>query len=581
MNRVRATLVSIGFLIAGADKSQGAELPECNTITESMGYKISNVRILGSWVPDSLKQAVSDLLPVGSTFNPSTIDPALKLVEEKLRGQVTPNTRSIKFGFGYSEACPIYSDEEKLVEITIKPFYVDLDLIDTGKAYLPVPSIGTPSFSISIPNILKPLTPAVAAFSDRGFGGSIALSTSFDLLDIDQSDLKNPQHSPLNVVFNGRQSFTDSFYNYDGSLIYSNASLGKRNSWSGMLNYFNAVNPYGNTDSWLESGSVEASISRKFSSGLLKGLSLGVSGQHTNSAQDEGASLPISSSNSQNSLQLSLLTDLRIPESKSRLGLWSDFSSQDQKGDFQKVVTQFGIHKEVGSGHDTVGIEFLAGGGYIWGNPPQHNRFFGGFQPSNFLYDSPTSNSYRQVANGPLLRSFGQFQAGIPTKSGDIIGATQFLGSSLSIAIPIPGWSKPLLPPEVEILDDPLPKYFKTLSKRYLNQSLIEIKTSQGVSEDEFKFIENSFNNDVIPAIDYLADKANLYSIKPVLFADAAYLGSALSGMSNYTYVGIGGGIQANLVNASLELGYMQNVAPSQAKGEGNFFLKFYIRDLF
>ena len=581
MKRSNAIILAFGLLILGAGKSEGSELPECNTITESMGYKISNVRILGGWVPDSLKQAVSEILPVGSTFNPNAIDPALQLVEEKLQVPVTPNIRSIKLGFGYAEACAVGTNEEKLVEITIKPYHLDLDLIDTGKSYLPAPRVVTPSFSISIPTILKPLAPTVAAFSDRGFGGSIALSTSFDLLNIGQKDLKDSQHSPIGVVLSGRQSFTDSFYNYEGSIMYSNAALGRRTSWTGVLNYFNGVNPYGNSESWLESGTVEASISRKFSFGLLKGITLGMSGQHTNSAQNKGASLPISSSNSQNGLQLSLLTDLRIPESKSRLGFWSDFSSQDQNGDFQQIATQFGIHKEVGSGHDTVGLEFLVGGGYIWGNPPEHNRFFGGFQTSNLLYDSPLSSSYRNIAKGPLLRSFGQSQAGIPTKSGDVIGATSFLGASISIAIPIPGWSEPLLPQDIEILDEPLPVYFKKHSKRYLNQSLIEIKNSQGISEDDFKFIESSFKNDVIPVIDYLADKANLYSIKPVLFADVSYLGSALSEISGNTYVGVGGGIQANLVNASLEIGYMQNIAPSQAKGEGNFFLKFFIRDLF
>jgi hypothetical protein len=87
----------------------------------------------------------------------------------------------------------------------------------------------------------------------------------------------------------------------------------------------------------------------------------------------------------------------------------------------------------------------------------------------------------------------------------------------------------------------------------------------------------------VIPAVNNLVDNVNIFSVRPFVAVDIAQLGATISsyGFAKSTYVGVGGGLQANLVGTSLEMGYMQSVAPSSSYSEGNFFLRFVLKDLF
>ncbi len=69
-------------------------------------------------------------------------------------------------------------------------------------------------------------------------------------------------------------------------------------------------------------------------------------------------------------------------------------------------------------------------------------------------------------------------------------------------------------------------------------------------------------------------------SIKPILLFDLAQI-SGGDGLGIQVWAGVGGGIQVNVVNARLETGYMQTIAPASDSSTGNFFRRFLFQDFF
>lgn len=88
------------------------------------------------------------------------------------------------------------------------------------------------------------------------------------------------------------------------------------------------------------------------------------------------------------------------------------------------------------------------------------------------------------------------------------------------------------------------------------------------------------FDREITPAINYLIDRANLYSIKPMLMLDDV---AQIPGdeVGSKIWAGVGGGVQINIVKAKFETGYMQTLAPSTDSSIGNFFLRFVFKDFF
>ena len=65
----------------------------------------------------------------------------------------------------------------------------------------------------------------------------------------------------------------------------------------------------------------------------------------------------------------------------------------------------------------------------------------------------------------------------------------------------------------------------------------------------------------ITPITNFIADEANIYSIKPLLMIDAAHMDFATMADA-VTWVGIGGGVQFTVVVARLEAGYLLGRPP-------------------
>ena len=83
---------------------------------------------------------------------------------------------------------------------------------------------------------------------------------------------------------------------------------------------------------------------------------------------------------------------------------------------------------------------------------------------------------------------------------------------------------------------------------------------------------------EVQPAIEFVADRANIYSLKPLLLCDAAGE-TGRQGRGRFD-AAVGGGLQLTIVTAKMEVGYMHTIV-GDSDGSGNFFARIIFENIF
>jgi hypothetical protein len=273
-----------------------------------------------------------------------------------------------------------------------------------------------------------------------------------------------------------------------------------------------------------------------------------------------------------------------------RLAGWGDVAAPaGNLESYQRVAGMVAYEKEFAIAlNQTIGVEAVASGGHAWGTPPEYARFFGGNSAKSFLYDARDSPTLTSFPRGPLIRSFGEGQAGVNTGSGGIRGGTSFWGVSLNVSIPIPPWSRPLIPNEVvDALADPDGTQhdvtLKDVLKRQVAQGERLLKSSltrQGLSPEEATAQARGTWKEIQPVADFIADQANLFSVKPLLMLDVAQISNGAEGAGR-TRVAVGAGLQMTIVVARLEVGYLRTVQRAAGDERGNAYVRLTFQNLF
>lgn len=312
-----------------------------------------------------------------------------------------------------------------------------------------------------------------------------------------------------------------------------------------------------------------------------------------------------------------------------------------RKKEFQKITLPdqtecYAPHKEPPKTNDpAIGVEIMAGAGSAQGDVPEYARFYGGNASNNFLYDELSSQSLTSFPGGPLLRSAKRQQAGILSSSGAILGATSYWHFNAGVSVPMPGWSKPLIPTELvgsslrekdeKELDGKVPegalicRDLKFVIKKQVRQSGKQLLLARlahdslsKAQQDALRFSPNDPNlsaaqrqalaaataqynqakknlepsvdtmmkEEITPITDFIADHADLYSIKPLILMDAVRL-DASSATNNRTRYGFGGGLQLNVVTVRFEAGYLLSANRLPGDSHGNFIFRLVFRRFF
>jgi hypothetical protein len=466
------------------------------------------------------------------------------------------------------------------VALTFRPRYIRISLKRIGDNVLPIPRSAQPSFLENVPKPLLALNPTFSASHDRRFGSSLGAAVQTDLLNFGKPGAGN-KHFDLQAHV--LKSVEHTFHRASAGLRY-----GERRSGSALLEYYlrgdvaDIDEPLGTGKHAREAAGLGAGVTLKVAPTAR--LSLDTGYRHTRDTVDAGARMKTNEQTNR------VLLDALPPPVYGffRAAVWQDNAWQSGvPGSYQRLAGRIGYAKEIAfQPNHALGVEVIAGAGKAWGRVPEHARFFAGNAPGQFLYDAPSSANQLNMPAGPLLRSFGENQAGLRAAGGALRGADRYWHVNVNLAIPIRRWSRPLIPDDATGIPDPndgpdltLKQYMKRqvdVSGPNLLQAWLE---KEGMSSADAFHEAQKVVAEIKPATHYIIDDANLYSIRPMLMLDAAGLTDGNG--AHPTWIAGGVGIQFTIVTAKFEGGYMRTLSGPTFGSRGNLFFRVVFQNLF
>lgn len=566
----------------------------CNQIKADMGYTVQSVKINARWVSPSLQRKVEQIVGLGQPFKPTNVFAGKIVVEnEIIKNEGQLKLWSLKGStsvlYIYSQSCDVSTDSlQKQVAVEISPYYLRIDLLNLGNNILPVPKSAKPSIYNQVPILLKVTEPFVTFSTDRQYGPAMGIITNTDLLHLPGNKPKKGKDSLVSANLNvaGRKSFNEAFYSVGSQLelnqpVYTDSTLG----WNFALQWAKSLLPWGtgqnNTDQWNLRGGLQGVTKMR----LFSKWAVGAGARFTeNSYSALHGSEP---AHNEKGWQLYALADGKPGKSFTRMGIWFDGAipnANDNINNYQRLVSRVGYSQFLGSGHNSALIEAVAGVGYTWGMPPIYSQFVAGNSNHNFLYEPMISIRNRSMQNGPIVRSLGENEGGLKIVNGSSIGGSAFWHLNLNFSIPIASWAKPLIP-DITLSDEgeessTLRSKLKGTANMAASGIALDLVANHGYSDDAADSVANAIvDKDIRPTINYLSDRANIYSIKPILLFDVGHLSDHTLPGKTFTAAGIG--LQMTVVIARLEVGYMRTLSPSDYNSTGNFFLHFVLQNFY
>lgn len=497
------------------------------------------------------------------------------------------------------------------VDVIIKSFYLRVDLYKIGSNVLPIPRSEHPTFFPGVPKSLLVLNPTFGISHDRRYGVSQKAGISVNLLDPlekEKNDDDEQERMKLRLDATGSKSLNKPFYSATGKLSIERRRTGELVESLGVEGAFDArQDPLGDGKLFKNVARIGLNLTLRPRLGLLNSLALNANYRFSGNRFFSDDQLR-SELTTEHSFEARALLDGRVADGTTRLGLWVDNNSPKNVADsYTRLIGIFGYDKEIPLAlNQTIGVELIGGGGRAWGNVPEYARFYGGNSLGNFLYEDADSDILKAFPTGPLLRSFGRNQAQTESATSPTRGATSFWHVNLTTSFPIPALSRPVIP-DVSLDDDEDEDEDETASTARPKKDVCgKIKATRATLKNAVKNSMTSARNglasyyrntenmpaaearkraeaevrEICPAVYYLADQANLYSLKPLFMFDAGRLQRA-GDINSGTRIAAGGGLQFTLVVARFEVGYLRTVRRFEGDPKGNLVMRLVFQNLF
>jgi len=581
--RYTVLLVALGTINAHGSR-------DCIDVSEQDEYVIRRMGVEGLWAP-------TVDLPVGR-YSQAKVSDALHRVQTAIAKQSNAdeefqNVGAISVLYVDScirpvdrAACMAVTGTPRCVDVAIRPHAIRFYLFKAGSNLVPVPRPVWLTWFPAVPGPLRALNPGFGIAYDREYGPSQSASIStnlFDLPAIASHEALDPNRSRLQLDIIERKSFSEPFYGVDARL-----ALGRRHPEALMtdLAFDGALGanrqPLG--DATYERYATRVGSRLEFGPGFETLRTLQVRGQYQWSRNRFIAPSGTNGTN-EHAGQLQAVSDARLAGTFTRAAVWGNVASPTGLGQtYERAAAILGMQRDfVVRTNQTVGVELLLGGGRSWGNTPQYARFFGGNSARNFLYDTPTSPSLSDFPEGPLIRSFGEAQADVSTRSGARRGGTSYWNVNLNISLPIPPLSRPLIPDETVTSIGSRSVTLKDMLKSAVKGGKVTYASTlkkQGVPAEEALTTADAAWRTISPVIEFIADQANLYAVKPLALLDIAGI-DATDSRNTGTRVAAGGGLQFTVVVAKFELGYLSTVVRQPGDQRGNAFFRLTFQNIF
>lgn len=474
---------------------------------------------------------------------------------------------------------------DRCVDVEVSPYAISTDPVFMGSILLPLPRSNEFSFLGHVPRPLRLLNPKFGFGHDKELGASPEFEISTELLTLGNVLATEPaeaRRTSLMFKSRGTKSVGERFYSTLAELSFLARQPTKYVESVVITANFEA-------DSRPELKAVHLNNALRLGGHLALNPELGLvnrvmvaAAYRRSQHRFSGDAIRPEFSTSENSYEANALLDGRVFSGFARLGLWLDGSTPaNTNQSYSRFAGLIGYEKEVPVGEHTIGVEALFGFGKASDRTPDYALFYGGNSLGSFLYQDSNDPTMTAMPSGPLLRSFGKNQAGFIVGVGPSVGANSYEHFNLSVSIPIPGLSRPLIPDEVVIANPR--KTLRSLINFAVNsgQEALSLNLQdEGLSEEEADKEAAKVFGQIRPGVGFLTNYGKVYSLKPMLMFDQARLGRANSGGAQSRYA-IGGGLQFTMVVAKFEAGYMHSIGSFRHDSRGNFVLRLVFQNLF
>jgi hypothetical protein len=550
----------------------GADSSECrDDLRDSDHYVVRSVTVAGRWVP-----SIQLPLKAGDSFSNAKVQGCMEAVRQAL---ISPGNQSFELNnlgsAGVLHIGRCLKVEGKQVDVVIQPRYLRVDLYQVGQNILPIPRSSLPSFYQAVPPALLAFNPALGFYQDEHYGLATTWGFSASLLDLAKtlhheettdSDLR------LELAASGRKSFANSFYTTDVDLTLAKQNPGAFiENLDLVTNYQGKEQPQGDNNLSRQAFELGGNARLRPDLEFVRTTLLGVKYQWSDNSFTENGTRKWTN---ENSFQAHLIAEGRAARGFLRGGLWINTACPESGDCYERIAGLLGYEKEfVITPGQTLGIETVIGGGQTW-DAPSYAQFYGGNSDRNFLYDSLNSPNMSAFPAGPWIRSFGEGQA---TPQGSR-GATRYWQFNVNIAPPIPFLSHPLIPDEEVAPGVTLKQLLKNKAGDSVNFYAAQLVT-EGLSPEEALAKAKATYGEVKPAVEFIADQANIYSIKPLVLCDVA--GMDAPNVPHRVRVAVGGGLQITVVIAKFEIGYMHTAIGRENDPSGNLFARLVFQNIF
>jgi hypothetical protein len=544
-------------------------------------------------------------------YSPEKVSEAIGLVRTAIDADSNREAELQEVGavsIVFIDACVQVVDEQRCadavgaprcVDVSIRPHTLRLDLYRVGSNILPVPRANRPTFFEEVPAPLRALNPSVGFDHDREFGPSSRAAIRANLLDLPKivrGEPVTPADTQLQLLASGRKSLTERFYNVDAGLSLSWRGRGQfLDTFALDGGYAADAEPLGDATHVRHSARAGGTLTLRPPLEPVRTATLGLAYHwsrdklHDGAGRDQLHDGAGRRATTENGVQGSAVVDGRVAGGFTRLAVWGEHEEPSGTlAAYRRLAGMLGYEREFPIAiNQTVGVEVIVGGGRADRSTPEYARFFGGNSARNFLYDAADTRALTAFPPGPLIRSFGEGQAGaVGARSPR--GGTSYWNVNLNIALPVPPWSRPLIPAEVVTSttgpdgrerDVTLKEVLKNQAAQGEPILAAALKRRGLPPEDAAAQARETFAG-IRPLVDFIADQANLYAVKPLVMADVARIERAGSG-DDVTRVAVGAGVQLTVVVARFELGYLRTVRRAPGDDRGNLFVRLTFQNLF
>ena len=398
--------------------------------------------------------------------------------------------------------CITLVHQAQCVQVVFSRYAIGLDLELPATFAPPAPRSPFASFLAGVPAALKVLNPTAGLTSDDRLGTSPSGTTHIDLLSLPALLAGQPAaQRPVALGFAaaGSHALQHNLYSASEQLTLGlNLADTTRPQFSVHVARLDSRQPLGTATDQL--GSTTAGLELTLHPAVADFALFSAFRDETHSAAAERNSLT------------TFVADTHRHGLLTRSALWFSADFPSQLPAYQRLVFSTSAYKDIPlRTNQSIGLQLGVSTGATWGSAPVYAEFYPGNNPTGFLF-SDRQTLLTQAPAGPTLRSLGTAEG---ARNPTAPAAGSFAGITSTVSFPVPRWSRPLIP-NVDVTDTITLKQLLVRSATVTNKNLLASSLEQrGMSRAEAqKEASRIIATEVAPTVEYIANQANIYSIK-------------------------------------------------------------------